>query len=218
MLNFKDEYIRDMQHITPNAALLADTRELLLNPPGRTWGWGALSGLACAALVLALAVPFALWDKPADTPALLSADGSGESATAYQARSAMLPDVVELTAAELAELDGFADLLPATPTGMALSIATVSADGATLLVDYTDNTYDYLSVRVRPLTDKEARAAYPAADLTLALIEDCAFASDQGAEYLHILVSSGDKLLEYTAHSADMSVIWQAISAAKIFN
>lgn len=227
-MNFKAKYIADMEQITPDTALLADTRSLLLTPPRRHWGLPA-AAILCTAVICTL--PFTHLGDSQDEPALLAANG-GDIAISTAAlpqtesiqadRSAIRNDILELSEAELGGLTEYADLLPQAPIGMAFTNAALSADAAaderTLLVNYTDNGYDYLSLRISPATDDMARTAYSVAEISADLINDCASSSDQGAKYLHITVLSGDYLLEYTAHTADMAAIWQAISAAKIFN
>lgn len=247
MLNFKHEYRTQMQQITPGAALLANTRELLLAPPRRHRGMSWLAaGAVCAAVVCAL--PIVQPDQNADQPAMLASTGGGmppvygdaapadgyaegtegteNTGIVMSDRSAIQSDVTELAEADLAGLEGYAELLPAKPAGMEFSYACLADDG-TLLVDYTDNGFDYLTLRVYPADtadtaeDNKLAGAYTVDELSADVLEACATASDQGARYLHITVAitvaNGSTLLEYTAHCADMQTIWQAISAAKIF-
>lgn len=229
MLNFKEKYIADMEQVSPGAALLADTRALLLAPPRRTWGW-KVGAIACAAVVLAAALPFTLQGNFADQPALLAdnggaavydGDATGLAITEDSAptgRSAIQTEMREMTADELDGLGEIAEILPQAPAGMVLSSAVLNEADGTLFVDYSDNGYDYLTVRVRPADEPEISAALPAEDLTAEMIADCAKVGDQGAKYLNIVASWGEYLIEYTAHSADMDSIWQAIKGAKIFN
>lgn len=229
MLNFKEKYIADMEQISPGAALLADTRALLLTPPRRTWGW-KVGAIACAAVVLATALPFTLQGNFADQPALLADSGGaavydGEAIglaitedSAPTGRSAIQTKMREMTEEELDGLGEMAEILPQAPAGMMLSSAVLDEADGTLFVDYSDNGYDCLTVRVRPADETEINAALPAEDLTAEVIADYAKVGDQGAKYLNIVASYGEYLIEYTAHSANMDGIWQAISGAKIFN
>lgn len=237
MLNFKHEYRAQMQQITPGAALLTNTRNLLLSPPRRHGGISWLAtGVACAAMVCAL--PLMHLGQTADQPAMLASTGGAALPPVYGDAnptpstteatknvmsdcSAIWFDVTELTEAELAGLADYADLLPQAPAGMEFACARLADDG-TLLVDYTDKGFNYLTLRVYPAdisnTSDEFTGAYTVVELSARVLDDCASASDQGARYLHIMVINGDTLLEYTAHCTDMQTIWQAISAAKIFD
>lgn len=239
MLNFKHEYRTQMQQITPGAALLANTRNLLLAPPRRHRGMRWLAaGVVCAAVICVL--PLMHMGQTADQGTMLASAGGAALPPVYgdnnpsspeaknglenaeatgivmSDRSAIRSDVTELAEADLAGLKGYAELLPQAPAGMEFSYACLADDGA-LLVDYTDNGFDYLTLRVRPATDNELARAYTVDELSAGVLENCATAGDQGAKYLHITVANGSNLLEYTAHCADMQTIWQAISAAKIF-
>lgn len=55
------------------------------------------------------------------------------------------------------------------------------------------------------------------ADFTAEVLAKRAAASDQNAKYIRFGLKFGDTLLEYTAHTADIDGVWQAISSTLAF-
>lgn len=192
-MNFKEKYRAEMQHIRPDAQLIAATGQKLAAKKQNTAKTKRLknSALVLACLTLALSLPFLSQQqttpsptanqRQADAPALLFAPADGGENISYgqnalptlAGRSAdcapkQAETVITLTAEEVAKMTACAAYLPPTlPENMQLETATLHlAEGVpdtaalndtgaitgTLLLNYTDGAYNYLTLRISPYT------------------------------------------------------------------
>ncbi len=192
-MNFKEKYRAEMQHIRPDAQLIAATGQKLAAKKQNAAKNKRLknSALVLACLTLALSLPFlnqtqtepepARPQRQTDAPALLFAPADGGENISYgqnalptlAGRSAdcapkQAETVIKLTAEEVANMIACAAYLPPTlPEDMQLETATLHLAGGvpdtaalndtgaitgTLLLNYTDGAYNYLTLRISPYT------------------------------------------------------------------
>lgn len=256
MLNFKNTYQADMQKVKPSPELLAKTQSLLLAPTShRTPRFAIPVAISAAALLFVAALPHILPGEFQNQPTELLADNSSvnsqaefgiatasvdtaiESDEQPVSRSAMQHTATTLSSEELGGLAQYSAFLPTEPSGMTLFSAQLFAEEDTLLVDYSDGGYDYLTLRISPLAadeqaqiisaeefstlDNERQGEPPifaADDFSLEIFNQLLANGDQGASWGKIYIACNDYLLEYTTHTANPSAIGQAILAAKFFN
>lgn len=191
-MNFKEKYRAEMQHIRPDAQLIAATGQKLAAKKQNAAKNKRLknSALVLACLTLALSLPFLnqtqtepepVSKRQADALALLFAPADGGENISYgQNALPTLADrsadcapkqagtAITLTAEEVANMTACAAYLPPTlPEDMQLETATLhlpqgvpdtaalsdtDALHGTLLLNYTDGAYNYLTLRISPYT------------------------------------------------------------------